>query len=144
LAVLLTQRHFQHNHFQDFKEHNELILEVGMYQGSEGLFLTHGLALYFDLAISSLLPGKSRECHTGKVKVFRSWFLPCKVWQYLDHSCQNHRIIELQNRRIIESWNHTTVLVGRDLNDHLVASPLPWTGPSSTRTGCSKPRPTWP
>jgi len=27
---------------------------------------------------------------------------------------------------------------GRDLKDHLVPTPLPWAGTSSTRSGCSK------
>ena len=36
------------------------------------------------------------------------------------------------------------VWVGRNLKDHLVPTPLPWTGTSSTRPGCSEPHPTWP
>ena len=36
------------------------------------------------------------------------------------------------------------VWVGRDLEDHLVPSPLPWTETPSTRPGCSKPHSTWP
>jgi len=39
---------------------------------------------------------------------------------------------------------HRMVWVGRDLKDHLVPSPLPWTGTPFTRPGCSKPCPTWP
>jgi len=30
------------------------------------------------------------------------------------------------------------VWVGRDLKDHLVLTPLPWAGTSSTRPGCSE------
>jgi len=36
------------------------------------------------------------------------------------------------------------VRVGRDLKDHLVPTPLPWTGTSSTSPRCSELHPTWP
>jgi len=36
------------------------------------------------------------------------------------------------------------VKVGRDLKDHLVPTPLPSAGTSSTRPGCSELHPTWP
>jgi len=36
------------------------------------------------------------------------------------------------------------VWVGRDLEDHLVPTPLPGARTPSTRPGCSKPHPTWP
>jgi len=36
------------------------------------------------------------------------------------------------------------VWIGRDLKDHLVATPLPSSGTPSTRPGCSKLHPTWP
>ena len=44
------------------------------------------------------------------------------------------------------SWpnNCRMVLVGRDLMDHLVSTPLPWAGTLSPRPRCSKPCPTWP
>jgi len=32
----------------------------------------------------------------------------------------------------------------RDLNDHLVPTPVPWAGTLSTRPGCSRPCPAWP
>jgi len=44
----------------------------------------------------------------------------------------------------MESYNHTTIWVGRDLKYHCVPTPLSWAGTSSTRRGCSKPRATWP
>jgi len=44
----------------------------------------------------------------------------------------------------IESYNHRTVWLGRNLKDHLVPTLLPWAGTPSTRSDCSKPRPTWP
>lgn len=37
---------------------------------------------------------------------------------------------------------YTMVWVGWDLKDHLVLTPLPWTGTPSTRWHCSKPHPT--
>ena len=37
---------------------------------------------------------------------------------------------------VLESWNHRMVWVGRDLKDHLVPTPLPWAGTSSTSPGC--------
>jgi len=40
--------------------------------------------------------------------------------------------------------NHRMVWVGRDLKDHLIPTPLPWAGTSSTRPGCPKPHPAWP
>ena len=43
----------------------------------------------------------------------------------------NHRILEWY-------W------VGRNLKDHLVPTPVSWTGTPSTKPGCSKPCPTWP
>ena len=42
----------------------------------------------------------------------------------------------------IESQNHSMVRVGRDLKDHLLPTPLPWAGTSSTRPGCSELHPT--
>jgi len=36
------------------------------------------------------------------------------------------------------------VSVGRDLKDHLVPTPLPSAGTSSTRPGCSELHPAWP
>ena len=43
-----------------------------------------------------------------------------------------------------EKWNHRMVWVGRDLEDHLFPTPLPWAGTSSTSPGCSELHPTWP
>jgi len=34
------------------------------------------------------------------------------------------------------------VWIGRDLKNHLVPTPLPWSGIPSARPGCSKPHPT--
>jgi len=42
----------------------------------------------------------------------------------------------------MESQNHGTVWVGRDLTDYLVSTSLPWAGTLSARPGCSKPHPT--
>jgi len=42
------------------------------------------------------------------------------------------------------SQNHRMVWVGQDLKDHLVPTPLPWTGTPSTRPDRSKTHPTWP
>jgi len=39
--------------------------------------------------------------------------------------------------------NHRMNWVGRDIIDHLVPTPLPWAGTTSTRSGYSKPHPTW-
>jgi len=36
------------------------------------------------------------------------------------------------------------VWVGSKLRDHLVPTPLPWARTPTTRSGCSKPHPTWP
>ena len=46
--------------------------------------------------------------------------------------------------KIIESYNHRMVRVGRDLKDHLVPILLPWAGTSSTTPGCSELHPTCP
>jgi len=54
-------------------------------------------------------------------------------------SCSVHKEIAE-----FESSNHRMVWVGRDLNDHLVPTPLPWAGTSSTRPGCLELHPTWP
>jgi len=43
----------------------------------------------------------------------------------------------------LESY-HRMVWVGRDLIDHIIPTPLPWTGTRSTRPGCSEPCPAWP
>jgi len=48
------------------------------------------------------------------------------------------------NHIIIASQNHRMVWVGKDLKDHLVPTPLPGAGTSSTRPGCSEFHPTWP
>ena len=40
--------------------------------------------------------------------------------------------------------DHRMERVGRDLEDHLVPTPLPWAGTSSTGPGCSELHPTWP
>lgn len=40
--------------------------------------------------------------------------------------------------------NRRMVWIGREFKDHLVPTPLPWTGKSSARPGWSKPCPTWP
>lgn len=42
------------------------------------------------------------------------------------------------------SWNHRMAWVGRNLKDHLVSTPLRWTGTPFTRPGCSGPHPTCP
>lgn len=39
---------------------------------------------------------------------------------------------------------HRMVWTARDLQDHLVPTPLPWAGTSSIRSGCLKPHPVWP
>ena len=44
----------------------------------------------------------------------------------------------------IESENHRMIKVGRDLEDHLVPTTLPWAGTFSTRPGCSELHPAWP
>ena len=44
----------------------------------------------------------------------------------------------------LESQNHTMLWVGRDLGRPSTPNRLPWAGTSSTRPGCSEPRPTWP
>lgn len=41
----------------------------------------------------------------------------------------------------IESYNHRMVWVVRELLRSCSPTPLPWTGPSFTRSGCSKPHP---
>lgn len=40
--------------------------------------------------------------------------------------------------------NHTTALVGGDLEDHLVPTPLPWAGTTPTSLGCPGPHPACP
>jgi len=45
-------------------------------------------------------------------------------------------LIELQDLRMV--W------VGRHLKDHLVPTPLPWTGTPSTTSGYSQSHPAWP
>jgi len=42
------------------------------------------------------------------------------------------------------SENHRMIWIGRDFIDHSVPTPLPRAETPSTRTGCSKPHPTWP
>jgi len=45
---------------------------------------------------------------------------------------------------VIESQNHRTLWVGRNLKGHLIPIPLPWAGTPSNRPGCSKSYPAWP
>lgn len=52
---------------------------------------------------------------------------------------QIHRYI-----KIMESWNHRMLWVGRDLKDHVVPKPCHGLPISSTKSGCSKFHPTRP
>lgn len=44
---------------------------------------------------------------------------------------------------IIESWNHSMSLIGRDHKCHLVPKPLPWAGLPPTRLCYQRPHATW-
>ena len=57
---------------------------------------------------------------------------------------RDHSLIIIKGKTDSTSQNDRMVWVGRDLKDHLVPTPLPWTGTPSTRPGCPKPHPTWP
>lgn len=56
-------------------------------------------------------------------------------------SVDNKESWEFQNHRITECLELHLKL---DLKDHLVPSPMSWARTSSSRSGCSKPHPTWP
>lgn len=47
-------------------------------------------------------------------------------------------------RTAVESQNHRMVLVGRNLGDHLIPTPLSWAGTPSSRPDCSELHPGWP
>lgn len=48
-------------------------------------------------------------------------------------SCKFH---DIYFHRIIESQNHNKAWVGKDLKEHLIPTPLPWTGKPPTRSDC--------
>jgi len=79
-----------------------------------------------------------KSCHRVNKNLLKSlhvWSLhaviPSSLWDILSALRKNHGIIP---------WSG---LEGTSKKDHLVPTPLPWAGIPSTRTGCSKPCPTW-
>lgn len=68
----------------------------------------------------------------------RSILLLMKPWDG-GRSC----FLQIWDYRSDESQTHRMVWVGGGLEDHLVASSLPWEGTSSTRPNCSRSYLTW-
>ena len=52
---------------------------------------------------------------------------------------------DFEDRQVQLQPNNTTLILRNlDAKDHLVSTPLPWTGSPTTRPGCPEPHLAWP
>ena len=90
---------------------------------------------------NSLYPSQNKETtpcihQSGIIILLLGNYLLLVIDMIKVNSCHKHHSFRFS--RITEWQNHRIVRVGRDLKDHLVLTPLSWSGTSSARTGCSE------